>query len=113
MKKTASRHCVGGATFEALPVPSDHAIERAKERLGWSESALRRMIPRIMERGLWQDQTRGELRLYLDARSDGYANGSVCVVFAEHLFVLQGGTLVTVLRLPKELRHAAATKAKA
>lgn len=86
---------------------TDHAIERAKERLGWNRAALVRMMGKVLAEGLPQRETRGRLRRYLDAMSRDHRKGDGNRIWSNHLFVIQGGTLVTVIELPKEHQRAA------
>ena len=47
---------------------TEHAVERARQRLGWSESALARMTDRVLHFGPVVAQTTGVLRRYLQRR---------------------------------------------
>ena len=44
---------------------TEHVVERARQRLGWSEGALARMTDRVLHFGLGAAQTTGALRRYL------------------------------------------------
>lgn len=93
------------------PRPTQHAIERAKERLGWNEATLRRMLPKVVARGVDYRDTRGKLRRYLDGQACLHHKGNATRIHGHHIFVMQGEVLVTVYELPKEFRNAAASAA--
>lgn len=90
-------------------VLTDHAIERARQRLGWNRSTLRRMMHKVTSRGLGTKHTRGSLRRYLvEHRGDGVAIRT----YGEHLFIFRWDPaaealcLVTVWQIPLPLRPA-------
>lgn len=84
-----------------------HAIDRARECLGWNEKTLRRMVAKVSAHGVRQRDTRGRLRRWLDAQSMEHRKGDGNLLFGEHIYIIQAGTLITVYRLPKEFHRAA------
>lgn len=93
--------------------PTDHAVERARERLGWKPDTLARMLPKIEASGVPLGDTRGKLRRYLDKKRSASDNGrGSLLVFSDHVFIVRGGALITVLDLPKEFHRAARDAAK-
>lgn len=96
---------------------SPHALDRAKERAGWSRRTLERMLVHVVYDGLAADECAGALRHYLSGLPDGGPTRFVRV-YGEHVFVFareaspNAANLVTVLHLPLPLR-AAARRARA
>jgi len=86
---------------------TQHAVDRAKERLGWNESTLRRMMVKVADQGVPQRETKGRLLRWLNAMSRDHRKGDGTVLWSHHVFVIQGGTLITVFELPKEYQRAA------
>ena len=88
---------------------TEHAIERARQRLGWRPATTRRMIARVADRGLGIKRTRGALRRYLEQKR---APGVALWTYGEHVFVFRWEEttrslyLVTVWQLPLPLRPA-------
>lgn len=87
---------------------SSHAVQRARQRLGWSRSALLRMLERVVYAGLGPADCGGALRLYLLAATEPEED-VLLRVYGVHVFVLTRDeaetlTLKTVFPLPPELR---------
>lgn len=91
--------------------PTEHAIARAKERLGWKEATLRRMLPKVAEAGVPVAATRGKLRRYLDGQQWLHHKGNATRIHGHHIYVIQGEVLITIYELPKEFRGAAQSAA--
>lgn len=88
-------------------VISDHAAQRLKERLGWNASAQQRMANLALERGLKHTDTSGRLRRYFDKLFLSHGSGNNTRIYGEHVYIIQGQTVVTVLHLPNDLKRAA------
>lgn len=86
---------------------TEHAIERAWQRLGWTAGSLHRMVERVVAFGLSEADTGGALRRYLEEHR---APDSVVRTYGEHIFIFRRDTddlfLVTVWQIPCELRPA-------
>ena len=80
-----------------------HAYKRAKERCGWSKSSMNRMISRIYERGIDIKDIKGALRPWAEVKleSGGMKESKI---YADTLFVIKGGMLVTLYHLPGKVR---------
>lgn len=93
-------------------VLTEHAIERAKERAGWSRAALWRMLERVYYDGLSASAPARRIRQFLAAFQESNPS-RVARTYGEHVFIFARGDhpnetiLVTVLSLPHELRSAA------
>ncbi|MEY4939457.1 MAG: hypothetical protein RIQ93_1192 [Verrucomicrobiota bacterium] len=89
-----------------------HAVERAKERVGWNRSTLGRMLERVFYDGLAASTPRREIRgLLLGYQTQDQSQ--FARAYGEHVFLFTRGQvpdeaiLVTVLPLPHGLRSAA------
>lgn len=87
---------------------TEHAVKRARKRLGWSHHALLRMTDQVIHFGLGPERTRGSLHRYLQIKERDEA--VMIRTYGEHVFVFQRGDsagamrLLTVMHLPLELR---------
>lgn len=81
---------------------SEHAYNRAKERLGLNRPALRKLCAMAYCYGVAQSQTKGLLLSYLKQRKVEYPNNTFRI-YGENLFVFQNNVLVTAFRLPNEV----------
>lgn len=87
---------------------SQHAYERAKERLGFTREALERHAARAFSAGVQHDETRGRLKRFVDALYLKERSANQTRIFAEHVFLFCNNKLITVFELPHEFRRAAA-----
>lgn len=89
------------------PPITEHARDRAKERLGLNLRALRRLASSALEHGLGQSDTRGALRRYLDGKAMLHP-GCFPKVYGCHVFIFgTENALITVWELPHEFRRSA------
>jgi len=95
---------------------TNHAKERAKERLGLSKDAIARLAGRAFRNGVNYRDTRGQLHGYILKRINRYkSEGTNIRLYGETVFVfvdvLQNDTnevspvLVTVFKIPKKLMN--------
>lgn len=80
-----------------------HAIKQAKSRLGWNESTLQRMVPKIMSDGIKHNQTKGSLKKFMDHTYTKYGDANNMRIYGEDLFIFSGNTLITLYRIPNKL----------
>jgi len=89
-------------------VITEHAQQRARERLNWSRGSLERMVDRVFYFGIAVDRARGRVARYLEAAQD---TADVMVrAYGEHLYIFAQDrlhadiALVTVYEVPVPLR---------
>jgi hypothetical protein len=87
-----------------------HGILRARQRCGWAESALHRMLDRIVAFGAAPDDCPGALRRWLSELTQLHPRREFRV-YGNHVFVFQpepatGWHFITVLHLPREHRRS-------
>ena len=92
--------------------PTPHAVQRAKERTGWCQRTLNRMLERIFYDGLTSEDCSRRLRVYL--ADIMYALPSrFARIYGEHVFIFARENdpnevaLITILLLPADLRPVA------
>lgn len=86
---------------------TEHSIQRAKERLGWTPSATLRMAQKALDSGVRHADTAGRLKRYIDGLYLLHGKGNNTRIYGEHVFIFEGATLITILYLPNDLRRAA------
>lgn len=87
---------------------SGHAFDRAKQRLGLNASALKRFMDRAVNEGVSHAQTKGALNRYLNSLFLQHGKGNGTRIYGEHVFIIDGHTLITVLHLPHQFRRVVA-----
>ena len=90
-----------------IPHVTKHAIERAKERLGWNADAVSRMAVKAFNEGIQHSETSGRLNKYFTMLYFKETNANNIRIYGEHVFLFCENRLVTVLQLPKDLRNSA------
>lgn len=84
-----------------------HAADRGKERAGLSAKALERTAQKALEHGLHREDTRGQLRQWMENKEGTNADTSIRI-YGQFVYVFGiGDALVTVLELPHEFRRSA------
>ena len=94
------------------PPITEHAAERAKERLGLNRRAIARLAASALESGISPVDTRGSLRKYLDVKAALHPG---CEPLIHGMFVFIFGredALITVWELPHEFRRSAESAKK-
>jgi hypothetical protein len=85
---------------------TDHAFERAKERLSMNKAAFVRVAERAYLKGIGAKHVSGNLKRYLNGRFLQSKIGNI-VVHGENLFMFKKNLLITVYQLPNNLRKCA------
>jgi hypothetical protein len=104
-------HCPGNAEGSFSPgecrfVLSCHAIQRARERCGWSANSLTRMVDRVFAFGAQPSDCPAQVKSWISAIQHRYPDRTFRL-HGRHLFVFYRGrselTMLTVLHLPRHL----------
>lgn len=90
-------------TISAVHV-TEHAFDRGKERLGLSRSAMERQASRVFEVGRKPRDFKGRFRRYLDGLQITHRSNGIRV-HGETVFVFDDTRLVTVFRVPNEIKR--------
>ncbi len=84
---------------------SDHAYERAKERLGLSKKAIERMFSIALEKGLYQKHFSGKMKRYIDSLSMNEHGSAKVRIYGQYVFIIgRKDSLITILNLPNEFK---------
>jgi UDP-2,3-diacylglucosamine pyrophosphatase LpxH len=82
---------------------TDHAIERAKERLNLGFASLKRLADKALNEGIADSSVRnGKLKKYLEIRLAG--RPLAIRIYGEVLYLFNGEVLVTLYQVPYEFR---------
>lgn len=85
---------------------TEHAFQRARERLGLNRPATERLVARAFDKGLQHAHATGALKRYLDGVFLARGTADNLRVYGEAVWVLTGTRVITVLRVPLEHRSA-------
>ena len=89
-----------------IPHVTEHAIARAKERLGWNADAVSRMAVKAFNEGIQHSETSGRLNKYFTSLYFKATSANNIRIYGEHVFLFCNNRLVTVLQLPRDLRNS-------
>ena len=78
---------------------TDHAIQKAKERLRWKASTTERMARKAYSKGVLFKDTVGELHEYIQTKLDYYTDCDDVRIYGEVVFFYIKGKLITLYRL--------------
>ena len=84
---------------------TDHAIERASLRLGLNARAARRTAIKAFTHGVKHSEVTGELSRYLDRVFLSHEAANNIRIYGEHLWLFKGPVLLTIFRIPNELKR--------
>lgn len=82
---------------------TDHAYERAKERLGWKKQALNKMAKLAFDKGVKHKETKGTLNKYIYKLWVSHKFCNNIKIYGEDIFFFSNNTLITVYRLDNKL----------
>ncbi len=77
-----------------------HAKKRAKERLGWNKSVLKKMMWRAFYQGIGEAETTGALQRYLKAQYAKECEADNAKIYGQNVFIFKQNVLITIYRLP-------------
>lgn len=83
---------------------TDHAYERAAERLNWNRAMLNRMSLIAFEEGIPHSATAGRLNRYITKLYMQERSANATRIFGEHVYIFSGTKLITLFGLPHEFK---------
>lgn len=83
---------------------TEHAFDRAKERLGLNEAAFKKIVLRAWLDGIKHKDTKGTLNQYITKLYMRYKNANNIRIYGEVVYVFSNQTLITVYQVPSELK---------
>lgn len=81
---------------------SQHAYERARERLGLNKKSFDRLVEKALISGRKANMFKGTIRKYFDKLSIQYKTSPV--VYGEYLLFFVGNLLITTYQIPSSLK---------
>lgn len=91
---------------------TEHAFLRSKQRLGWNRNTTIRMVEKAASDGLTHAETTGRLNRYISKQYLLERKADNIRIYGEHIFMISGNTLITILRLPNEFKKIVHSKGK-
>jgi hypothetical protein len=85
-----------------------HSEARSRERLGIPKKAVAKMATEALERGKRHSDFSGSIKRYLDGVFLTCRSANNMRVHAQHLFLFNGETLITVWQIPPKYRNSKA-----
>lgn len=85
-----------------------HGSKRVRERLGIPKKAVARMAELALVEGKRHADFAGAMRRYMDGVFLEHKTANNMRVYAQHLFVFNGETLITAWQLPAKFRNSKA-----
>jgi len=84
-------------------IVTNHAEERAKERLGWNKHAIKRMAERAYETGISHYDTDGKLMKYFDKLFLVEHQANNVRIYGQVVYLFSNNRLVTLFIIPKNI----------
>lgn len=85
-------------------VITNHAYERAKERLGWTQKVLDKMSSKALSEGIKHSDTKGRLNKYITATYFSYKSANNIRIYGENVYLFDKDVLITIYQLPNNLK---------
>lgn len=83
------------------PRASKHAKQRVKERCGVNKKSADRVAKLAIERGVARENTKGQLRKWLDAKQENSSEGSRILVWGDKAYIFScQNVMITCLQIP-------------
>lgn len=89
---------------KSIMIITNHAYERAKERLGWTQKVLEKMSSKALSEGIRHSDTKGRLNKYITATYFSYKTANNIRIYGENVYLFDKDVLITVYQLPNNLR---------
>lgn len=90
--------------FSNEVIITDHAYERAKERLSLNHKALDRMAVKAYKDGIKHSDTTGRLNKYVTNLWSKSKTANNVRIYGEVIFLFAKNRLITVYQIPNELK---------
>jgi len=84
---------------------TEHAYDRAKKRLRWSENTLDRMAINIFVKGISKDNAKGKLKSFFVKINDRNNQCNNIRIFGNNIFYFNNNVLITIIPLPLEIKN--------
>ena len=88
---------------ELETIATDHAYEKAKERLGWKHNVLNKMMEKAFNEGIKHSDTKGTLNRYITKLWFKYKTANNIRIYGENVYFFCGKKLITIYRLEQKI----------
>ena len=85
-------------------VITEHAFQRAKERLGLNQKAFKTIAMKSFVAGKKHDQLKSQLKEYISSLYLQYKNANNIRIYGEIVYLFTNNVLITVYQLPNDLK---------
>lgn len=85
-------------------VITDHAYERADERLSLRKDSFKRLAEKAYEEGIAHSQMKGRLYRYCEKVFHAHRTANNIKIHGENIFLFNLNVLITVYQVPNELK---------
>ncbi len=82
---------------------TEHAYDRAKERMKWKPRVLDRMMLKAYNDGITHSRTKGTLKRYITKLWFDYKFCNNIRIYGENIYFFSGQRLITLYRLDSKL----------
>ncbi|MDP1810580.1 MAG: hypothetical protein Q8K66_04165 [Sediminibacterium sp.] len=83
---------------------TEHAFNRAKERLGLNQQAFKKIAVKAYISGKAHDKAKGQLRDYISELYLRYKNANNIRIYGEVVYLFCNSVLITLYHLPNDLK---------
>lgn len=83
---------------------TEHAYQRAKERLSWNHKVCDKMSEKAFLEGIKHKDTKGSLHRYVTKLWFSYRHANNVRIYGENIFFFCDNRLITLYQLPNDLR---------
>lgn len=91
---------------------TEHAFERAKERLGLDRKAFEKLALKAYISGMKHAECKGQLNKFITKLFMQYKTANNTRIYGEVIYLFHGNTLITVYQIPVELKKYLSLKTK-
>jgi len=84
-------------------IVTEHAYEKAKERLNWKGKVLDKMAQKAFDKGIQHKDTKGTLKKYITKLWFNYKHCNNVRIYGENIYFFCGEKLITLYRLDTKL----------
>lgn len=83
---------------------TDHAYQRAKERLSWGKETIERMAKKAYFEGIRHKDTKGKLNKYITSLWSERKTANNIRIYGENIYLFSRNVLLTVYHLDAKMR---------
>ena len=83
-----------------------HAEERLKERFGIKRKSMKRIVNRVLKKGLDHKEAKGKVKKYMTELYLKQEKANNIRIYGSDVYVFKYETLITVLHLPSDILSA-------